>query len=667
MKRWIRPMLACLVVALMGLFLFQVPANAGSGRTAADKRGGLFERQPQQFTYQTITRLPTQIATLKEAIPKALAREWERDKSLDAASFLLMLLLLGAIICGAFIRRRVARRVAAWVVPVEQRLPAPATPWLSAGAEVTAAAFLPLSLWGLYMFIAALVAFERAPFLILGSVLLAWTEYAAAAAMAHELVVRPLLPVPLEHGRYMFRSTRVLLIYWLTVTVVLDSATRLGAPNDVVALSRAFFALSLIILIGLFFLRRRAIMALFPYIPNQLYQRFLTGLDTIYPLALTVTVATALLQWAGFVRLADFVWIRTWALVGLFVGAVVLHHLLRLGLRRWILGGQTSASENATNFYRSSGRLLDYFGFIAVVLIALHLTGVGEHLGRLLAARFATLGTQPISALVFIEAAAIVAGFFFVARLLRDYLDFRVYPSLKVDEGVAHAINTFLVYALTIVGGVAALEAVGLGLGTLTLFAGAFGIGAGFGLQSMANNLASGLTLIFSRALRRGDWVTVGETVGLVQEIGVRATRMRTRDDIEYLIPNSEFVNGKIVNWTRTSPQTRLHVSIGVSYGADPEQVREILETVAGQTPKVLQYPPPEVWFAGFGDSSLNFELLVWINVKADPPRRVTSDLYFTIFRAFKDAAIEIPFPQRDIHIRSADGLGAVAPRIVNP
>jgi potassium-dependent mechanosensitive channel len=251
----------------------------------------------------------------------------------------------------------------------------------------------------------------------------------------------------------------------------------------------------------------------------------------------------------------------------------------------------------------------------------------------------------------------VVAGFFFVARPLRDYLDYRIYPVLKVEEGVAHAINTFLVYALTVVGGVAAPEAVGLGLGTLTLFAGAFGIGAGFGLQSMANNLASGLTLIFSRALRRGDWVMVGDTVGLVQEIGVRATRMRTRDDIEYLVPNSEFVNGKIMNWTRSSPQTRLHVPIGASYGADPERVREILATVARETPKVLQYPPPEVWFTGFGDSSLNFELLVWINVKADAPRRVTSDLYFAIFRAFKNAAIEVPFPQRDVHIRSADGL----------
>jgi small-conductance mechanosensitive channel len=106
-------------------------------------------------------------------------------------------------------------------------------------------------------------------------------------------------------------------------------------------------------------------------------------------------------------------------------------------------------------------------------------------------------------------------------------------------------------------------------------------------------------------------------------------------------------VNGKIVNWTRISPQIRLHVPIGVSYGAHPEQVRKILETVGRETPNVLHNPAPEVWFTGFGDSSLNFELLVWINVKADRPPRMTSDLYFTIFRALRTVAIEIPFPQR--------------------
>jgi potassium efflux system protein len=171
------------------------------------------------------------------------------------------------------------------------------------------------------------------------------------------------------------------------------------------------------------------------------------------------------------------------------------------------------------------------------------------------------------------------------------------------------------------------------------------------------------MTIIFSRALRRGDIVTVGDTIGVVQEVGIRATRMRTRDDVDYLIPNAEFITGKIINWTRSNPHARLHVPLGVSYDADPARVRQILEHVGSHTSTVEQSPPPEVWFVGFGDSSLNFELLVWMNVRMYSHSKVASDLYFAIFEAFKEAGIEIPFPQRDLHIRSAEGLGALSPR----
>ena len=201
----------------------------------------------------------------------------------------------------------------------------------------------------------------------------------------------------------------------------------------------------------------------------------------------------------------------------------------------------------------------------------------------------------------------------------------------------------------------ASVEAVGLGLGTITLFAGALGIRVGMGLRSMANNLTSGFTLIFARAPRKGDIVTTGDTIGIIQEVGIRATRMKTRDAVEYLVPNSEFVDGKLVNWTRSDPYTRLHVPIGVSHDADPEVVRRIMEEVAASTPHVQPAPAPEVWFVGLGDSSLNFELLIWINVKEVPPERVPSDFYFALFRAVKEAGIQIPFPQRVIHIRSAE------------
>jgi potassium efflux system protein len=266
-----------------------------------------------------------------------------------------------------------------------------------------------------------------------------------------------------------------------------------------------------------------------------------------------------------------------------------------------------------------------------------------------------TLGNQNVSIVVLLRATVIVLLFWLAATLIRDYCEFRIYPQLNIDPGVANAINTFTVYSIVAIGVLASVEAVGLGMGTVTLFAGALGIGLGMGLQSMANNLTSGLTLIFTRALRKGDVVTTGDTLGIIQEVGIRATRMKTPDAIEYLVPNSEFVDGKLVNWTRSDPYTRVHVPIGVSYEAAPEVVRRIMQEVAASTPNVQPAPPPEVRFANLGDSSLNFELLLWINVKEVQPERVRSDLYFGLFRALKEAGIEIPFPQRDIHIRSSE------------
>ncbi len=260
-----------------------------------------------------------------------------------------------------------------------------------------------------------------------------------------------------------------------------------------------------------------------------------------------LTLSTALLQWAGYHRLSAFVWIRTWAVAGLFVVAVFLHQALRSLLQRLILPADAVGSEEASTFLRSARRLLGYVGSIIVFVLALDLTGLRAPLVNGLSIELTTLGSHPLTPMVLIEGAAIIAAFIFMAQLLRDYLEYQVYPALNVDPGVAHAIDTFIVYALAIVGGLAALEVVGLGAGTITLFAGAFGIGLGLGLQSLANNIASGMTIIFGRALRRGDIVTVGETIGVVQEVGIRATRMRTRDDVDYLIPNAEFISGKII------------------------------------------------------------------------------------------------------------------------
>lgn len=624
----------------------------------AHNRASLLRRQHFMFNWQTVTQIRRDLATLPSRAPDIVKAIKAQGRTLGATGSVLVLLLIIAIGYGLFGRKRFDTWAEKELAPLGERLPKEARPWLSAAVHVAAAVLIPLVLWALYQCVAELTEYSRPWFLILGTFLVAWTIYSFAVRAAYELLVRPLLRIPPEHGRYLFRVGRWVLVYGIGISVILDAALRLGVPRDIITLGQWLLQFTLIVLLALVFAHRRAVMSLFPDLPNHLYQRFIRALDRFYPVVFIVTLVTALIEWAGFQTLADFIWIRTWAVIGIIVGAAILHNLLRRGLRQLIIGSGPEL-ERARNFYRSAGRLLDYLGFVAVFVVVLHITGPWHPLLHFLNFPLAKLGTQMLSFRVILESGVIVAAFMFAATLMRDYLEFQVYPHLHVDPGVAHAINTFLVYALTAIGAIAAMEAVGLGFGTLTLFAGALGIGLGFGLQSIANNLASGLTLIFSRALRKGDWVTVGDTIGVIQEVGIRATRMRTRDDVEYMVPNSEFVSGKIVNWTRSSPMTRLHVPLGVSYGADPGRVREILESVAARTPNVEQSPPPEVWFVGFGDSSLNFELLIWMNLRAVQRQQVASDLYFALFEAFKEAGIEIPFPQRDLHIRSVTPIQA--------
>ena len=167
----------------------------------------------------------------------------------------------------------------------------------------------------------------------------------------------------------------------------------------------------------------------------------------------------------------------------------------------------------------------------------------------------------------------------------------------------------------------------------------------------MAANIISGFTIIFGGKIRKGDWIEVGETLGVVTDIYLRATKIRTRDHIEYLIPNSDFISNTIVNYSLSSPMIRIDLLVGVSYDADPRKVESILLAVAEKEPMVESFKKPAVRFVEYADNSINFELLIWIDVQKTPRRRVKSALYFAIFEEFKKAGIEIPFPQRDIHI----------------
>jgi small-conductance mechanosensitive channel len=171
----------------------------------------------------------------------------------------------------------------------------------------------------------------------------------------------------------------------------------------------------------------------------------------------------------------------------------------------------------------------------------------------------------------------------------------------------------------------------------------------------MAANLISGFTIIFGGKVRKGDWIKVEDSIGMITDIHSLSTRVRTRGNVEYLVPNSTLVSNTIVNYTLSSPTIWIALPVGVSYGSDPKVVERVLMEVAQREPTLSRTDRPRVLFTEFAASSLNFELAVCIDARLHPERVVKSNLYFEIFEAFKKAGIEIPFPQQDLHIRSLD------------
>ena len=238
----------------------------------------------------------------------------------------------------------------------------------------------------------------------------------------------------------------------------------------------------------------------------------------------------------------------------------------------------------------------------------------------------------------------------FASRVLRT----RVLDRMDLDEGLKFSVQRLAMYLLFTLGALNLLPMLGLNVASLAVFSGALGIGIGIGFQSIAKNFASGLILLFEQPIKVGDRVQLGDLRADVVKIGARGTWVRTNDNIVMIVPNSEFLDGRVTNWTANDRSVRMSIPLGVSYGSDPEHVRSVLFQVAKGHPDVLDEPNPDVIFTGFGDSSLDFAVRVWTSKQVTTPGKISSQLYFGLFAALKQEDIEIPFPQRDLHIKSA-------------
>jgi len=250
---------------------------------------------------------------------------------------------------------------------------------------------------------------------------------------------------------------------------------------------------------------------------------------------------------------------------------------------------------------------------------------------------------------------ALLVAVFWLSSGTKRFLFNRVLAQSGLDRSLQYAIAQVVSNIVLVVGIFIVLENTGIHLAALAVFAGAVGVGIGFGLQNIASNFISGLVILAERPITIGDRVEVAGIAGQVEHIRARSTVIRTNDNIMMIVPNTKFIDSPVTNWTYGDRRVRFRIPVGVAYGSDINKVRDALLAVAHGNPHTLKEPAPTVFLDKFGDSSIDFKLTVWSSEMSDRPSRYRSDLNFAIADKFHEVGIEFPFPQRDVHIR--DGV----------
>lgn len=265
-----------------------------------------------------------------------------------------------------------------------------------------------------------------------------------------------------------------------------------------------------------------------------------------------------------------------------------------------------------------------------------------------------TVGTIRLSVLLLVKGVIAYGVIFWIVRFLSGVVDrgFAKASGMTPSQRVLFSkLSNIALYVAAVVIG---LNIVGLDLTSLAVFSGALGLGIGFGLQKVVSNLISGIILLMDKSIKPGDVIAVGDSYGWVNSLGARCISVLTRDGKEHLIPNENLITQTVENWSYSDRKVRLHIPIGVSYNSDIHQVRELLLQAVDEHARVLKIPEPRCLITGFGDSSIDFEIRAWIFDPQEGLSNLKSDLFFRVWDLFKEHNIEIPFPQRDIHIKQA-------------
>jgi small-conductance mechanosensitive channel len=498
----------------------------------------------------------------------------------------------------------------------------------------------------------AILVFERPYAAAAAIILLGATSpfFQWPSAVRQLLFILALVPM-IRLARPMVSSSVVSAIYTLGFLFAIDSLRRAFDGIQVVD-QTILFAENLTAIVVLIWLRRQYRQ----FVAERAESFRLIFLKLARLLLMIVLIFSLLAGMAGYARLArlltpgifagGFLALAAFAYLRVFSGAAAL------ALRVWPLRMLQMVAHHRELLERRVYRLLIWTVVIAWLTRYLNYLGLLDpawSLGQALLTTKLERGSISISLGNVLEFFLAIWLAHLLSRFLRFALQEDFYPRINLAPGLSYAVSSLLNYIILALGFVAALGVLGVDFTKVSIMAGAFGVGLGFGLQSIVNNFVSGLILLFERPIHVGDSVQVGNLLGRVLRIGIRASVLRTMQGAEIIVPNAQLISDQVTNWTLSDQLRRLDLPVGVNYGATPKKVIELLEGVARAHPKVLREPPPRCLFLSYGDSSINFELRAWTEYSNS--QQVHSDLTVAVYDAVYGAGMTFPFPQRDVHL----------------
>jgi potassium efflux system protein len=446
-------------------------------------------------------------------------------------------------------------------------------------------------------------------------------------------------------------------VYFTVVSVVLIQTHSLLFTGTL--LTRVF--LMFIILFGLvclaWILRNKTVRE---YVLSLRLGKLMYSLATLSFILLSIAILAAL---AGAVNLAEFITyatINSAALVLIFYSlSLTVNSILIISLNTKSLQKLNVIRQYGDDIYKRTVKIVNIVASILWIILTLGLFNIWDDIyqwGQRVFAKSLSIGTVALSLGNIVVFILVIWLTLWISKLIRIIVEGEVAPKVKFKRGVPGAISLILRITIITIGFLFAIAAAGVDMSKLAILLGALGVGIGFGLQNIFNNLVSGIILAFERPIQVGDIIEIGEFWGTVKEIGIRSSTIFTFEGSEVIVPNGNLISKELINWTLTDRQRRAEVLVGVAYGTDPEKVLNILRNITDEHSEVLKEPAPLALFTGFGNSSLDFRLLFWIK-KADERFSIQSEVNVAVNKALEAAGITIPFPQHDLHLKSVDSL----------